>query len=208
MKIEHISASPDRIGRYKIRFEDGTVMRLYRQTAEDFGLYAGLEMDDEQIKKLRTAAGQMSAKMRAVRIISASSVSRRELEHRLVQKGEDPKHAQEAVQWMSELSLVDDAKTAEQIVSSCIRKGYGLSRAKQALYEKRIPKEFWEDALADYPEQDDKILEFLRAKLSANADEKAVKRAIDALIRRGHRYGAIKKALEQLDFDADEFPED
>jgi regulatory protein len=167
-----------------------------------------MEMDAEQVKKLRTAAGQMSAKMRAVRIVSASSISKRELERRLVQKGEDPKQAQEAVQWMSDLSLVDDAKTAEQIVSSCIRKGYGLARAKQALFEKRIPKEYWEAALADYPEQEDKILEFLRAKLSTDADEKAVKRAIDALIRRGHRYGQIRKALEQLHFDAEEFPED
>ena len=183
-------------------------MRLYRQTVEDFGLYAGLEMDQEQIKRLRTAAGQMSAKMRAVRIVSASSISKRELERRLVQKGEDPKQAQAAVQWMSDLDLVDDAKTAEQIVHSCIRKGYGLSRAKQALYEKQIPKEFWEDALADYPEQDDKILEFLRARLSADADEKDIKRAIDALLRRGHRYEQIKKGLEQLSFDAEEFPED
>jgi regulatory protein len=104
----------------------------------------------------------MSAKMRAVRIVSASSVSKRDLEYRLVQKGEDPKQAKQAVEWMSDLNLLDDARTAEQIVDRCIRKGYGLTRAKQALYEKRIPKEFWADALADYPDQTDKILEFLR----------------------------------------------
>lgn len=183
-------------------------MRLYRQTVEDFSLYAGLEMDDAQVEKLRAAAGQMSAKMRAVRIVSASSISKKELQRRLVQKGEDPQQAQEAVQWMSDLDLLDDAKTAEQIVHSCIRKGYGLARAKQALYEKRIPKEFWEAALEDYPEQEDKILEFLRARLSADADEKAVKRAIDALLRRGHHYRQIKKGLEQLSLDAEEFLED
>jgi len=183
-------------------------MRLYRQTLEDFGLCTGLELDDDLIKRLRTAVGQMSAKMRAVRIVSASSISKRELEHRLVQKGEDPKQAHEAVQWMSDLDLVDDAKTAEQIVHSCIHKGYGLARAKQALYEKRIPKEFWEDALADYPEQEDRILEYLRAKLSADSDVKDVKRAIDALLRRGHRYGQIKRGLQQLSLDADTFPED
>ena len=183
-------------------------MRLYRQTVEDFSLYAGLEMDDAQLEKLRAAAGQMSAKMRAVRIVSASSISKKELQRRLVQRGEDPQQAQEAVQWMSDLDLLDDAKTAEQIVHSCIRKGYGLARAKQALYEKRIPKEYWEAALEDYPEQEDKILEFLRARLSADADEKAVKRAIDALLRRGHNYGQIKRGLEQLSLNAEEFPED
>ena len=80
-----------------MRFEDGTSMRLYRQTVEDFGLYAGKELTDEDMKNLRNAAGEMSAKMRAVRIVSASSVSKRDLEYRLVQKGEDPKQAKQAV---------------------------------------------------------------------------------------------------------------
>ena len=183
-------------------------MRLYRQTVEDFGLYAGCELDDEQILQLRKAAGEMSAKMRAVRIVSASSVSKRDLERRLIQKGEDPQQAKKAVQWMSDLDLVDDRKTADQIVGSCIRKGYGISRAKQALYEKRIPKEYWDAALADYPDQSDEILEFLRSRLPDASDRKAVKRAVDALIRRGHNYGQIRRALESLSVDAEDFSED
>ena len=190
-----------------MRFEDGTIMRLYRQTVEDFGLYSGKELSDEEMKTLRKAAGEMSAKMRAVRIVSASSVSKRDLEYRLVQKGEDPKQAKQAVQWMSDLNLLDDAKTAEQVVDRCIRKGYGLSRAKQALYEKRIPKEFWEDALADYPDQTDKILEFLRSRLKDDYEERDVRRATDALLRRGHSYQEIRKAMQKLDFDED-FQED
>ena len=149
----------------------------------------------------------MSAKMRAVRIVAASNVSKRDLEYRLVQKGEDPQQARQAVEWMSELSLLDDARTAEQIVRKCIQKGYGLSRAKQALYEKRIPKEFWEDALAEYPDQTDKILDFLRSRLDAASDERAVRRATEAILRRGHSYHEIRKAMEQLCFDTD-FQED
>ena len=190
-----------------MRFEDGSSMRLYRQTVEDFGLYAGKELTDEEMKNLRKSAGEMSAKMRAVRIVSASSVSKRDLEYRLVQKGEDPKQAKQAVEWMSDLNLLDDAKTAEQIVHRCIHKGYGLSRAKQALYEKRIPKEFWAEALAEYPDQTDKILEFLRTRLKNGRDEREVRRATDALLRRGHSYQEIRRAMQQLDFDED-FQED
>ena len=169
MRINKLSASPDRAGRYRIELEDGTVMRLYRQTVEDFGLYSGKELTSEEFHTLETAAGEMSAKMRAVRIVSASGVSKRELEHRLVQKGEDPDQAKAAVEWMSELSLIDDQKTAEQIVSRCISKGYGISRAKQALFEKRIPKELWEGALENYPDQLEKILDFLQSKLTADS---------------------------------------
>jgi len=207
MRIESVASQPDRAGRHTVRFEDGSLMRLYRQTIQDFGLYAGLELSSVDLERLKLAAGEMSAKMRAVRIVSASSVSKRDLEHRLVQKGEDPKQAKAAVQWMSDLELVDDKKTAEQIVSRCIGKGYGLSRAKQALYEKKIPKEYWEEVLKDYPMQTDVITEYLRSRLHEGSDHKEIKKTIDALIRRGHNYGTIRQVLEQLSFDTDNLPE-
>ena len=207
MKIEKVASGPDRAGRYAVRFEDGTGMRLYRQTVEDFGLYVGKTLSEEEMEQLRISAGQMSAKMRAVRIISASNVSKKDLQQRLVQKGEDPEQAKQAVTWLSEMDLLDDRKTAEQVVSVCIRKGYGLARAKQALYEKRIPKEYWDEALADYPDQQEAICSFLRAHLGSDWDEKTLRKTIDALIRRGHNYGNIRKCLEALSVD-DEFLEE
>ena len=208
MKVESLKTAPDRAGRYWVTFDDGSKMGLYRQTVEDFALYSGKELDEQETEALRTAAGQMSAKMRAVRIVSASSVSRRDLEARLVRKGEDPQQAKEAVAWMEDLHLVDDRATAEQVVSSCISKGYGLMRAKQALYEKRIPKEYWDEALADYPDQTEKITAFLKSRLVADSDEKQVRRAVDALIRRGHSYGTIRRALNALSFDTEDFQEE
>ena len=208
MKVESLKTSPDRAGRYWVTFDDGSKMGLYRQTVEDFALYSGKELDEQEAEALRTAAGQMSAKMRAVRIVSAASVSRRDLEARLVRKGEDPQQAKEAVAWMEDMHLVDDRATAEQVVSSCISKGYGLMRAKQALYEKRIPKEYWDEALADYPDQTEKITAFLKSRLDADSDEKQVRRAVDALIRRGHSYGTIRRALDALSFDTEDFQEE
>ena len=190
-----------------MRFDDGSAMRLYRQTVQDFGLYPGKELADEEMTALRKAAGEMSAKMRAVRIVSATNVSKRDLEQRLIHKGGDPNQAKQAVAWMSELNLLDDAKTAEQVVHTCIRKGYGIARAKQALYEKRIPKEYWEDALADYPDQTDKITEFLSSRLKPGYEERDLRRATDALLRRGHSYQQIRRALDALCL-AEDFQED
>ena len=116
--------------------------------------------------------------------------------------------AREAVQWMEDLDLVDDARTARSIAERCAAKGYGLSRAKQALYEKRIPKEYWDDALADYPDQTDHILSFLRSRLRGEWDEKDLKKAVDALMRRGHNYSQIKAALAQMQLELDDLQED
>ena len=125
MRIDSLKNSPDRAGRYWVTFEDGTKIGLYRQTVEDFGLYIGMELSDEQMQQLLTAAGKMSAKMRAVRIVAASAVSKKDLQQRLVQKGEDPCQAAEAVAWMEEMHLVDDEETARQVVARCAAKGYG-----------------------------------------------------------------------------------
>ena len=203
MTIEFFASKPDRAGRYTVRFEDGTTLRLYRQTVEDFGLYAGLELTEEEFSRLRTAAGEMSAKMRAVRIVAASNVSKDDLKQRLIQKGEDPTQAADAVAWMAELKLVDDRETARQIVSRCAARGYGLERARQALYEKRIPKSYWEEALSDSPDQTEAMTAFLRSR--PMEDPKDRKRAIDALVRRGHSYGDIRRAMRELE---EEFPEE
>lgn len=208
MRIDSVVSQPDRAGRHTVRFDDGTVMRLYRQTIEDFGLYPGLELTQEQMVALREAASGMSAKMRAVRIVASTSVSKRDLEQRLVRKGEDPIHAKDAVKWMADMDLLDDRRTAQQIVQRCIGKGYGITRAKQALFEKRIHKELWDDVLADYPDQTDAIVSFLRSKLTGQWDDKDLRRATDALIRRGHSYSQIRSAYNQLSLDTEEFPED
>ena len=208
MRIEQLKTTPDRAGRYFVLFEGGATLRLCRQTVEDFGLYSGLELSQEQYDALCRSAEKMSARMRAIRIVSASGVSKRDLESRLVQKGEKPADARQAVQWLEELHLLDDEKTAEQIVHSCISRGYGRARAKQALYEKRIPKELWESALADYPEQTEKLEAFLKAKITNSGDQREIKRAVDALLRRGHSYRAIREALNNLSFDSDDFPGD
>lgn len=208
MRIDSLKTTPDRAGRYWVTFSDGTKLALYRQTVEDFDLYAGMELEDDRFTALQEAAGRMSARMRAVRIVSASSVSKWDLEQRLIHKGENPDQAKDAVQWMEDLDLIDDRKTAQQVVERCIAKGYGISRARQALYEKKIPKKLWDGVLEDYPDQTEKIEAFLRSKLGTDWDEKDLRRAIDASLRRGHSYPDIRRALVRLEADTDEFPEE
>ena len=208
MKIDLLKTTPDRAGRYWITLETGKKMALYRQTVEEFGLYSGKELSEDTWEALLEHAGKISARMRAVRIVSASNVSKRDLQDRLVRKGETPNQAREAIEWMEDLHLVDDRNTAEQVVHSCISKGYGLARAKQALFEKRIPKEYWEEALAEYPDQMEYILRFLRKSLDAEPDDRQIKKAVDALLRRGHSYGRIREGLQLISVETDDFLED
>ena len=198
MTIERIEPIALQEHGIKIRFTDGTVIKTQDYVAADLGLYPGAELDDGAMRELTKAAGLASAKNRAVRIVSASGVSKRELEYRLTQKGEREEDAAAAVAWLSELELLDDGKTAEQLVRSAVAKGYGAARIRQILFEKRIPEEYWEEALSQVPEMDDAVDSFLAKRLRGrDPDEKELKRTIDALLRRGHSWSDIRAGLRR-----------
>lgn len=208
MKIDAIEQSKRAREKLRVRFDDGTSMLVPVSLVTELRLCAGLELSEAALQSLRDSCALASAKERAVRIVSVSAVSQRELEHRLVRKGESEEHAQEAVKWLSDLRLLDDRQVAEQIVRSGAAKGYGAARIRQMLFEKRVPRELWDEALAALPTQDDAIDSFLRRRFRGKTPDRAeCKRATDALLRRGHSWSDIRRALERYAPD-EEFFED
>lgn len=198
MTIERIEPLPLQEHTFRLHLSDGTVLRTPDYVIADQGLFPGAVLEEEQLQALRQAVSLASAKTRAVRIVSASGVSKGELERRLTQKGETEQDARAAVQWLSDLELLDDAKTAEQLVRSAVRKGYGTARIRQILFEKRIPEEYWEEALALVPDMDDAVDRFLSQRLKGrDPDQKELKRTIDALLRRGHSWSDIRAGLRR-----------
>ena len=205
MKLEKIEPL-DPPNYLRLIFEDGKRLKAPAFKVVELGLSIGSEVSPEEFLALENAQSLASCKERAVRILTASGLSKKELQKRLVQKGEREEDAAEAVRWLEELRLVDDLETAKQLVRSAALRGYGRARAKSILYEKGIPKEFWEEALEELPEMDGAIDTFLRRKLEGKPlDGKLIKKTVDALIRRGHSYHDIQEGLRR--FEA-ELPED
>lgn len=209
MRIKEIQATASRVGRVRLLFDNDTKMMVYPSVVADLGLFSGMELDEKGVKLLEDTAARASAKERAVRIVAASSVSKSELLHRLLEKGERQEDAEQAVAWLVELKLLDDLQTAKGIVERGVRKGYGKNRLRQLLYEKRIPKQYWDEALSDVPEMDDAIDAFLHAKLDGKEiDDKLTKKTVDALLRRGHSYFDIKTALRRYSDELEDHLED
>ncbi len=208
MKLESIEQTRSPQGKLRLRFDNDTTMLVFPSVIAELNLYPGIEIPESAMDSLRETCGEASARNRAVRIISAAPVSRRELQNRLVQKGETEEHAQQAVQWLDELHLLDDEQLAEQIVLSGAARGYGAARIRQMLYEKRIPRELWERALEKLPPQENAIDTFLQRRFrGTKPDKKELKRATDALLRRGHSWSDIRSALERYVPD-EVFPEE
>ena len=197
MKIEAITQSKQPQVVFLV-LDDGSKMRMQASVVMDYGLYAGMELDEAQLEDISAAARKASAKARAVRIVSATASTQAALERKLIQKGETPEDAKQAVQWLQDLNLLDDGQVARQLVQSAVRKGYGEARIKQILFEKQVPKQYWDQALALIPDQSGAIDTFLRKRFGGQMpDKKEIDRAVQALLRRGHSWGDIRSALSR-----------
>ena len=184
----------------RLIFEDGKRLKAPAFKVVELGLTPGAEVTPEAFLALENAQSLASCKERAVRILTASGLSKKELQKRLVQKGESGEDAEAAVAWLEELHLIDDLETAKQLVRSACLRGYGAARAKSILYEKGIPKELWDEALEELSEIDDAIDTFLRRKLDGRTlDAKQIKKTVDALLRRGHSYHDIQAGLRRYE---------
>lgn len=199
MKLEKLEPldSPNYL---RLIFEDGKRLKAPAFKVVELGLTPGAEVTPEVFLALENAQSLASCKERAVRILTASGLSKKELQKRLVQKGESEEDAEAAVAWLEELHLIDDLETAKQLVRSACLRGYGAARAKSILYEKGIPKELWDEALEELPEMDGAIDTFLRRKLDGRTlDAKQIRKTVDALLRRGHSYHDIQAGLRRYE---------
>ena len=195
MRIEALKLPARKGGKLHIVFEDGSTLAVLPSVAAEFGLGAGSELDGVQLAALKRRAAEVSAKDRAVRIISTTGVTKRELERRLVQKGESEQDAKNAVEWLDDLDLLDDLEIARQTVQRGVARGYGEARIKQMLYEKQVPKRYWDEALAQMPEMDDALDAFLQKKLNGSTDRGDIQKAAQAAARRGFNWSEIRAAL-------------
>ena len=199
MILQKLTAASADGSRVMLWFDDGTKMRVAARIITGRGLYAGNALSEEDLAALQEAARRASAKDRAVRIVSTTAISERELKRRLVQRGESAEDAAEAADWLRDLGALDDEAMARRIVRRCADKGYGALRARQELQQKGIPREYWEEALAQYPDMSAAIDRFLAQKLSdRNPDRKELSRVIAALQRRGHDWEEIRSALNRF----------
>ena len=179
---------------------DGDTLTVSAPLCVQFSLCAGMELNEAEMAALKAAVAKEAARERAVRILTASAVSERELEKRLTQKGVLEQDAADAIGWLKEHRFLDDAATAAQLVDSAVRKGYGRARIKNILYEKGIPRELWDEALARIPQMDDAVDRFLAQRLRGRpVDEKTIKKTVDALLRRGFSYGEVRDALRRYE---------
>ena len=198
--IELRQTAPER---FLARFDTGEELRTTLAVVTDFHLRSGKELTSQELDALRAASERSRCRQRALRIIGARAMSVKELTDRLKEKGESPENAEDAAAWLQEMHLLDDAQYAAMCVRHYAAKGYGSARIKQELRRHGVPREMWDEAMLQMPEQDAYLERFIRARLHDPGDRAQVKKVSDALFRRGYSWEQIKHALNESDTQGD-----
>lgn len=188
--IELKQTAPER---FLARFDTGEEVRTTLAVVTDFHLRSGKELTAPELDALRAASERSRCRQRALRIIGARAMSVKELTDRLKEKGESPENAEDAAAWLQEMHLLDDAPAR-------------AGRIRNELYRRGIPRELWDDALQELPEQDAQIDTLLRRRLRSDTpDRDELRRASDYLYRRGFGRDEIRAAIARYQDNYEEY---
>ena len=199
MRIERVEASKHTRGRVLVFLEDGACLKITEQELLDFGLRAGDQLDEAALSRLKEAAGVSNVKAAAADLIGKRAMSRAALEKKLKEKGAREAEARYAAEWLEAIGAINDADYAAMLARHYGEMGYGPARVREKLYEKGVPRELWDEALDQLPDNSEQIDRFLQSKLRGRTpDEKEKKRLTDALLRRGYSWGDVKAAWNRL----------
>ena len=139
------------------------------------------------------------AKARALKLLEGRDYGRAELAAKLVEKGEEPEAAEQAAERMAELGFVNDENYAGMVVRHYAAKGFGRQRIREELRRRRLPRELWDAALEELPDQAETADRLLEARLHGKAPEgDELRRACAYLLRRGFSWDEVREAAARL----------
>lgn len=200
MKIESLAPSKKVKGRFLIHLDEGTILRVSEQELIDFSLYQGKEISCEEAEELEKSAQKSQLKQKAMNILSRKSISRRDLEKKLLQINPDHEEITRICDRLEELEMLNDERYAHQLARHYAAKGYGTRRITQEFYAHSVPREFWEQALEELDDGSAAIDKFITQKCKGQKpDEKLAKKVTDALVRRGFSWSDIRAGMVRYD---------
>lgn len=205
MRIERIEKSKHKQERVLVFLEGGDLLRITGAELLRFGLYKGMDLSPALVVELQAAAQQSQLKQTAARMASGQMLSKKEVRRRLTKKGATEQEAEETAGWLESLGAVDDAGYAGVIVRHYGAMGYGAGRVRQELHRRGVPKELWDEALAQLPPAADAVRKVVAARLRGRPmTQEDSRKLAAALQRRGFSWNDIRPVLNEWGQEIDE----
>lgn len=196
MRIERLEPSRRKKDRFLAVLSDGSILRLTERELLDFSLRAGDELTEEMLERLRAAASRSDTRADAAALVGRRAMSRSDLTKKLRDKGATDREADYAAEWLEAIGALDDAAYAALLVRHSAAMGYGPLRWREELRRHGVERALWDAAMEQAPETDVILASVLQSRWKGRApDEKELRRAADALQRRGFAWPDVRRAL-------------
>jgi len=197
MLIEKLTVSEKKADEFILQFDDGSDIKVGAGQIAEFNLYSGRELTKEEYLALREGINRSLSKTRALRILGTRNLSAREVERRLIAKGEPSETARDTVEWLGNAGLVNDEEYAAGIVAYYSGKGYGAVRIRNELFSRGIPRELWEGAFNNLKKPEEAVGLYLEKKLRGSTEKEDIKKAVNSLCSRGFSYEEAKDLVRR-----------
>ena len=186
--------------RYQVEVDGEYWTILDVEIIVDFHLKKGMEITEELQVEVQRAADYRRGKERALYLLGYRDHCRKDLVDKL-SKNIDRELAEEIADKMEELGFLNDQKYAEKLARHLILvKKRGERRALQEMALKGIDRDVALEAIT-LVEPDENLLQELIAQkyLRYLGDEKGRNKVIAALMRLGHDYGDVIRAVDEAE---------
>ena len=185
--------------RLEVCFENGEKIVSTLGVLTEFRLFAGKELSRDELDAVLRASRRSIWRDKAIELLSRRRMSEKELRDRLVQKGPEADDAEYCVAWLVEHGMLDDASYAGAIVRHYSLKGFGEGRIRAELSRRGVPRELWDDAMAERGESDDRLRRYIETHLKDPTDRDALRKLANSLYRRGFSWDEIRSAMREYE---------
>jgi len=206
-KIEAQKKNDDRVNIY---VDEKFFMAIYKELVFSFNLKKGQEIDTDYLKNILDDEMYIKAKNKALNILSKASQSEKQIRQKLSKDFEE--HTiYRVIEFLQKYKFVDDEDLATRIINTNVNLNkYGKNKIKQNLYNKGIDKIIIEQAMDEIDSDKEFENAFYLGKkrydrLKNEDPRKAYQKIGNHLAYKGFNYDIIKKVLNRLFNDIDEY---
>jgi len=205
--VTGITSNAKRPGRFAIEVDDKALATLTLDVIERFGLRVGGQLDEVTADSIVKEGQLLRTFDRAVGMLATRARSARELQRRLIQKGEPEEAANATIERLIVSGFLNDGSYARQFARARMT-GAGIARRrlKQELVRKGVAGDIAEHAISEMVTDDavdeDAILERVARKklrsLSAADEVTKRRRLFGFLARRGYDVADIQRVMREI----------
>ena len=162
------------------------------------GLKKGMTVSSAQLRSLMVQNERRRARERALYLLESREHSYKELYDKLL-KNYSEETAAAVCDDLLDRGLIDDRRFAENMVSSLVKRKYGIMRIRRELYERGVDRDIISEVTGDMDTEgpENALDSLIRQKYTAKLADGETDKVKNALARRGYTYAQIRDAIER-----------